>query len=121
MVELQHPSVIEHSSSRAGRWLRARRLKLALWIAVVEGVFVAFKVIPWWAAVAIAGCALALYLLVARTAGSDTVRQASWVVAASQALVVLVPILVLVVGTVALIAVGLLAVVALFFLFSDRK
>ena len=121
MVELQHPSVVEHRSTRAGRWLRSRRLRLALWIAVIEGVLIVFDVIDWWLALVVAACALVLYVLVGRTASSDAVRQASWIAAASQALVVLVPILVLIVGTVALVAVGLLAVVALIFLFSDRR
>ena len=33
---------IEHDSSRAGRWLRQRRLRFALWIAVIEAVLAAF-------------------------------------------------------------------------------
>ena len=51
---------------------------------------------------------------------SDTTRQAWWIAAVSQALVVLVPIFVLIVGTMALILVGVLAVVALVLLFSSR-
>jgi hypothetical protein len=44
-----------------------------------------------------------------------------WIAAVSQALVALVPLLVLVVGTLALVLVGLLAVVALVLLFSSRE
>ena len=47
-------------------------------------------------------------------------RQVSWVAATSQAAVVLIPFLLLVVGTFALVAVGILAIVALIALFSDR-
>jgi hypothetical protein len=121
VVELQHPPVIEHGSTSRGRWLRANRIKLALGIAVLEGLLVAVDVIPWWAAVAVAGCLIVLYLMFGRTSGSDTIRQASWVAAASQLLVVLVPVLVAIVGTLSLIAVALLAVIALIFLFSDRS
>jgi len=47
-------------------------------------------------------------------------RQAGWIAAVSQALVALVPVFVLIVGTLALILVGILAVVALVLLFSSR-
>src|SRR6266550_3630568 len=33
--------MIEAGSTRIGRWLRERRLRLALWVAVVEGLLVA--------------------------------------------------------------------------------
>ena len=120
MVELGRGAVIEHRQSRLGRWLRARRLRIALWIAVAEGILVVFHVMPWWAALALAAAGLAAYIGAARNARSDVVRQGGWIVAASQVAVVLVPILVLIVGTVALVAVGILALVALIFLFSDR-
>jgi hypothetical protein len=101
--------------------LRARRLRVALWIAVIEGALVVFDVISWWLAVGIAAAVLALYLFVGRNARADTIRQASWIAAASQTLMVLVPILFIIVGTLALVAVGILAVVALVFLFSERR
>lgn len=114
--------MIEHGASRSGRWLRARRVRLALWIAVVEGLLVVLlDVIQWWVALVIAAVALGFYLFVGRTQRSETVRQASWIAAASQVLVVLVPILVLIVGTLALVAVGILALVALIALFADRR
>ncbi len=114
--------MIEHGVSRGGRWLRARRVRLALWIAVIEGLLVVFlDLIPWWVALVIAAGALGFYLFVGREQRSETVRQVSWIAAASQVLVVLVPILVLIVGTLALVAVGILAVVALIALFADRR
>jgi hypothetical protein len=121
MVELGRGAVIEHRQSRLGRWLRTRRLRIALWIAVIEGILVVFHLIPWWAALVIAAAALGVYVAAARNAGSDVVRQAGWIAAASQVAVVLVPILVLIVGTVALVVVGILAIVALVFLFADRR
>ena len=45
---------LEHGSSRFGRWLRARRIRIAFWIAVAEGILIVFHAISWWAAVAIA-------------------------------------------------------------------
>ena len=122
VAELRHASMIEHGASRGGRWLRARRVRLALWIAVVEGLLVVLlDLIPWWVALVIAAAALAFYLFVGREQRSETVRQVSWIAAASQVLVVLVPILVLIVGTLALVAVGILALVALIALFADRR
>jgi len=35
------PNVLEHGTTKSGRWLRARRTRLALWIAVIEGILVA--------------------------------------------------------------------------------
>ena len=113
--------VIEHGTSPAGRWLRARRIRLALWIAVVEGLLVVFDVVSWWLAVAVAAAVIAFYLFVGRDLPSYAARQASWIAAASQAFMALVPILVILVGTLALIAVGILAVIALVFLFSERR
>jgi len=36
-LEPTQPGVIEHGTSKSGRWLRARRVRLVLWVAVVEG------------------------------------------------------------------------------------
>jgi hypothetical protein len=112
--------MIDHGSTRAGRWLRARRLRFAAWIAVVEGLLVVLHVIPWFAAVALAALALGFYIWLGRELRSDAGRQASWIAAASQVLVVLVPVLVALIGGLAILAVGVLAVVALVVLFTDR-
>jgi hypothetical protein len=111
---------IEHGSSRMGRWLRARRVRVAFWIAVAEGILIVFHAISWWAAIAIAALVVVAWFSLAHRLRSDTARQVGWIAAVSQALVALVPVLVLVVGTLALIVVGLLAVVALVLLFSSR-
>ena len=113
--------VIDHETTQHGRWLRSRRVRIAIWIAVVEGILVVVHVIPWWAAVIFAALAVFFYFEVGRKSGSDTIRQSTWIVAASQALVALVPILVLIVGTLALVAVGVLAVLALIALFAERR
>jgi hypothetical protein len=113
--------MIEHGSNRSDRWLRVNRLRAAFAIAVVEGILVALDVIPWFAALLIAIIVLAVYFWWARERSSPTIREASWILAVSQALVALVPVFVLIVGTLALIIVGLLAVAALVVLFADRR
>jgi hypothetical protein len=113
--------VLEHRSSAGGRWLRAHRLRIALAIAVVEGVLVVLDVLDWWLALMIAAAAIGFYLVAGRDARSYSIRQTSWIAAASQALVVLVPVLVVVISWLAIVAVAILAVVALLLLFADRR
>ena len=112
---------LEHGTSRGGRWLRTRRLRIALWIAVLEGILVVVGVVPGWTALIVAGAVIAFHLFLGRQARSDAVRQASWIGAASQVCVALVPALVLVIGALALVAVVILAAVALLVLFADRR
>jgi len=111
---------LEHGSTRFGRWLRHRRVRVAFWIAVAEGILIVLHAISWWAAIVIAALVLVSWFSFAHRLRSDTLRQAGWTLAVSQALVALVPVLMLIVGTLALIIVGLLAVVALVLLFSSR-
>jgi hypothetical protein len=113
--------LIEHGGTRTGRWLRERRLRFAAWIAVVEGILVAFGVIPWFAALTVAVLVLVAYFGWARSQGSATVRQAGWIVAVSQALVALVPVLVVIATTLAIVAVAIIAVLALVVLLTDRR
>jgi hypothetical protein len=118
---LQPSRTIEHRSTRAGRWLRARRIRIALWVAVIEGIIVALAHdVSRWTVIAIAIPVLALYVFWGRTAKSDTVRQVSWIGGASQALAVVVVILAFILNWLALILAGVFAVIALLFLFGDR-
>ena len=87
---------------------------------MVEGLLVALHVVNRWVAIVIAALALLLYFFAGRESRSHTARQASWILATSQAVVVLIPFLLIVVGTFTLIAVGILAIVALVALFSER-
>ena len=112
---------IEHGSSRTSRWLNERRLRVALILAVIEGLLVAFDVISAVISIVIAITVLAAYFYWARTHGSAAVREGFWIVAVWQAIVLLVPVLVVIVGTLALVAVGLIAVLALVALFADRR
>jgi hypothetical protein len=116
---LESGPALEHGSSRIGRWLRARRIRIAFWIAVAEGILIVFHAISWWVAIGIALLVVVGWFSFAHRLRSDTARQAGWIAAVSQALVALVPVFVLIVGTLALILVGILAVVALVLLFSS--
>ena len=119
-MELRHPA-LEHGSTRGGRWLRARRVRLALTIAVVEAILVVVDAIPALAALTIGAAVLAFYFLVGRNSRSDAVRQASWTAALSQILVAFVPVATFVVGALVLLAIVIVAIVGLFVLLGDRR
>jgi hypothetical protein len=118
--ELERGPVLEHGTTRAGRWLRENRIRIAIWIAVAEGLLVLVGAIPKFAAIVIALLAIVSYFSFARRVTWHAGRQVVWIAAASQAIVALVPVLAIIVGTLALVAVGVIAVVALVLLFSDR-
>ncbi len=111
---------IEHGSSRSGRWLRERRLRITFAIAAVEGLLYLFGALHWWFAVILAIVALLFWWYVARRSGSHTLRQVGWIFAASQLLVICVPIALKVVEWAAIGVIALLAVGALVFLFTQR-
>src|SRR5437588_6631160 len=112
--------VIEHGTSSTALWLHERRVRTALWIAVIEALLVIVHVINRWASIGIAIAVIALYFFAGREARSPTLREVSWIAAVSQAVLILIPILVVIVGTFALIILGLVAVVALVALFAER-
>jgi hypothetical protein len=113
--------VLEHRSTPGGRWLRARRLRIAFAIALVEGLLVVLDVVEWWIAVLVAVAAIAFYVVTGRNLRSYPAKQASWIAAAAQALVVLVPVLVVVISWLAIVALAVLAVIALVLLLADRR
>ncbi|HLY93543.1 MAG TPA: hypothetical protein VKP14_01730 [Gaiellaceae bacterium] len=115
-------TVIEHGSTGAGRWLRERRNRIALWIAVVEAIIVAVAHdTSRWTVMALAAAALAVYWFWGRSARSDLSRQLSWIFAASQVLAFIAAIVALIIGTLVLIVAGIFAAVALLILFTDRR
>ena len=111
---------IEAGSTRPGRWLRARRFRVTLWIAAIEGLLYLFHVLHWWVAVALAIVAVGFWWYVARGHRSDLMRQIGWVFAVSQLLVLCVPIGLAVLKAVAIGVIALLAIAALVFLFTER-
>jgi hypothetical protein len=102
-------------------YLRQNRIKLSLWIAVAEGLLTLLGVIPHWAVYVLAAAAIAFWAGAGRNYKSNLGRQLSWVFAASQAAAVLVPIVWFVAKTAAIIAIGIIAVVALIYLFTERE
>jgi hypothetical protein len=114
--------MIEGGSTRIGRWLRERRLRLALWVAVVEGLLVALTPdLTKWTVLVIGAILLAFYIVAGRHMRWDVARQLSWIAAASQALAILVVILAFVLELVAIVAVVIFALIALAYLFSDSR
>ena len=75
--------VIEHGSTRGGRWVRERRLQLAVGLALLEGVLVAVDVIQAWVAIVLALAVLAVYFGWARAQSAEWIRESAWVVAVS--------------------------------------
>jgi hypothetical protein len=118
---LSQGHVLEHRSTPGGRWLRARRLRIALGVAIVEGLLVVLDVLDWWVAVLVAVAAIGFYFVAGRDLRSYAGRQVSWIAAAAQGFVVLVPLLVVVVSWLAIVALVILAVVALVVLLADRR
>ncbi len=104
-----------------GRWLAQRRFQFALWIAVVEGVIVAFSQnVSWVVVLIIAVPFILFYILAGRTLESDAGRQLAWIAGASQTFVVLLAVLFKIIGLLFIILIAILGVVALVFLYSDR-
>jgi hypothetical protein len=118
MLQRRH-QVIDHGSSQIERFLHSNRYKLVLAVVIVEALLVAFGALSFWLAVVVAGCLLALYLLFRREL-SGSPRELAWIVAASQALGVLVFVLALVTAALVVAVVVVLAIVVLVSLFSDR-
>jgi hypothetical protein len=111
--------VVEHRQSAGERWLRERRLRIALLIAFVESLLVIFSSLGWFWVVGAAAVAVALYLLGRRTR-SATVQQVTWVLAASQLIALIVPLLWEVVKFLAILVLVLLALFFLAILLLDR-
>ena len=118
---MDRPLTIEQGRNRFGRALRENRLRIALVLALVEGVLVLVDQIPWQWVVLVAVVAVALYVSGGRKAGREGVREASWIFAVSQVAVVLVPALALVLTVFAVVALVLIARVALVVLLRDRR
>ena len=115
------PEVLEHRTTRHGRWLRERRLRLALWIALIEGLLIVVDAIPWTLAIVVAVALVVGYFTLRERVTSDTLRQGFWIAAASQAIVVTVPIVVAVASVAALVILALIGIAALLVLLGDRR
>jgi hypothetical protein len=119
-MEMMSTTAIEHGSTRPGRWLRERRLRLTMWIALGEGVLYLVHVLHWWEAVALAAITVGFWWYAGRSSRSDLIRQATWIAAASQLLVLCVPVALAVLSAIAIGVIALLAIAALIILFRER-
>jgi hypothetical protein len=111
---------IEHGSSKNERFLHANRYKLALALVIAEALLIAFGSLSLWLALAISGLVLVAYLL-GREELHGTARELAWVVAASQAVGVLVFVLAFVAAVLVIVAIVALAVLSLVMLFGERR
>jgi hypothetical protein len=119
-MQMVQAHAIEHGSSRTGLWMRARRYRFTFALAAIEGLLYVLHVLHWWAAVGLALVALALWWFAGRRSRSHTFRELTWILAAAQLLVLLVPLALGILKVVAIAVIALLAVAALFVLFTER-
>jgi uncharacterized membrane protein YbhN (UPF0104 family) len=111
----------EHERSGTALWLEARRLKLALGLAFLEGIIVALeKDFTRWTVIIISAPIIAFYVFAGRSLDSDTGRQLAWIAAATQAFAILLCVIALLIGSFALIIAGLFAAVAVILLLGER-
>ena len=114
--------MIEAGTTRGGRWLRQRRVRIALWVAVIEGLIAAFSHdIGRWTILAMAVIVLAFYIVAGRQMKWDVARELSWIAAASQVLAILVVIFAFILKLIAIVVIVGLALVALVYLFTDYR
>jgi FtsH-binding integral membrane protein len=97
------------------------RVKIALAIAAAEALVVAISH-DWskWTVIVVAIPIILFYLLAGRSLESRLGRETSWVLAASQALAVVVVVLWYWIKLLTFITAGVFAVIALYLLFADR-
>jgi hypothetical protein len=113
------PAVPEAASRQS--WLRENRLKVALGIAVAEGLFVVLEEdFSRVTVIVIAIPVILFWLLAGRTLESELGREISWILAMSQALAVCVAIIAILVPMIALVLAGIFGAVAAYLLYHDR-
>ena len=117
---MDEPRTIEHREGSSASWLRDRRLRIALLIAFVESLLVLTSDHGWRYVVIGAIVALLLYWFLGRRRGG-VLYEITWIAAVSQLVAALVPFiwgLLWWLGTILLVALGLLMLAALLL---DRK
>jgi hypothetical protein len=117
---LEPGAVVEHRESATVRWLRERRISLAIGVAILEGVLIVAGELSKALALIVAIAVVVGYFMLSDRLKPGVGREIAWIAAVSQAIVMLVPLLVFVIGTLTLIAIAVIAVVALILLFSRR-
>ncbi len=118
---LTHGEVIGQSKAPRGL-LHQRRVRIALWIAVVEGIVVAVSPdISRWTVIILAIPALALYFWGSKHTRSPLLKDIFWVLAASQALAIVVAVLAFFLKWFVLGIAAVFAIVALYLVYNDRR
>lgn len=115
------PAPIPPATPEREKWWESTRFKIALGIAVGEGIFVAMEEDFSRVTVIVIAIPIVLFhLLAGRTLESARAREISWILAMSQALAVVAAIVALTIPLVALVLAGLFGAVAVYLLIHDR-
>ena len=115
----------ESSSSPAergpGGWLRARRHRLAIWIAVGEGVIVAVSHdVTKWTVVGLAAISAVAWAL-GKNSNSNGIRQGLWIFLVSQLIAVVLVLFAVFFKWLLVLGLVVCAVIALAILWFDRR
>ena len=113
--------VVEPSQSPAGRWLREVRLRLALFVALLETILVLAGGLGWFFVLGAAFLAAGFHFFFGRRARFHSVREISWILAVSQLIAVVVPLLWELFKFLAITLLVVLALVLLVMLLVDRR
>ena len=113
--------VLEHGTTRKTKWFQANRFRIALGVAVVETILIVANVLSWFLAIGIATLVFALYLVVRRKVQNPAVRQVAWTAALSQTVPVLMPLLLVLATTIAIVTIAVFALLIAVLLFLDRR
>ena len=104
-----------------GVWLKTRRVRLSLWIAGLEGVIVAVSAdLSKWTVVALAAIAGVAWML-GRNSHSSTLRHALWIFVVSQLIAVVLVLFAVFFKWLLILGLIACAVIALAFLWFDRR
>jgi hypothetical protein len=95
------------------------RTRIAIWIAVAEGIVVLFSDFTKWTVAGLAVVAVIVWYAT-RDSGSATVRRVAWIFAASQLIATVIVIIAWFFTWAAVLAVVVAAIVGLMILFRDR-
>jgi hypothetical protein len=113
------PTTLAPAPAKRDGWLD-KRAKIALAFAAVEGLLLLFGRLSSWVVIAVAIPCVAFYLWRGREMKPGTTRDALWVVAVSQVLIILAAIVSILIGTLVLILLGVFLGIAFLLLWLDE-
>jgi hypothetical protein len=113
---------LEQGGAKQAPYLRRHRLRLTIWIGAVEGALVLFiGGSLHYAVYILAVVAIAFWAFVGRNYESSNAKTLSWIFAASQAIAVLIPVVLHIAKWAAISAIVIAAAVGLVILFAERE